>query len=691
MKTGANNEGLTVKQTVCQMCSYSCPGKAYVSATGKIERIDGDFCKRGRHQLDLLYNKERLLHPMIREGGNLRQATWDEALDRIADKLNQIKEKYGPESVVFFAGYPKEGRPYLQRLSYLFGSPHYMTEESFCFSATMIAASLNYGTQYGAFFLTGRTGFVDTKCYLCWASNPGISIPPAAYAQFLEAREGGMKLVVVDSRRTEIAAQADLHLQPRPGTDGALALAFMHVIFKEKLYDRDFVENWTIGFEDLRQYVEEYSPQRVAEITGVRAEKIIMAAKMYAQDHPSKLQTSGCSTVHTTNGVQNHRAILMLPALTGNLDVPGGNCMQNPRAKTNSITLYDERISSLKPQSGEDKYPIWFKYYQEGQSNAIIDQILLEKPNPIKAIISVGTNLGIWPNTSRVKKAFDKLEFFSAIDYFQTPTTDKADVVLPSATWLERGALMSKPGGTLMLREPVIEPRGEAWPDWKFAFELGKRLGLGTDLWDGDFDACVNYMLEPTGLTVEELRQQPEGIQLPVNERGPRCYETLGFSTPSGKVELYSSILEEHGHDPLPVYKEPAESPINTSETAQQYPLVLTTGGRSRGFTHSQFHKVAELKKLMPELLVQINSEDAANRGISAGDEVLIQSKRGQMPAIADVTDIVKPGVVHIYHGWQEEDFKFNANQLTDDQEHDPISAYPSFKSSLCDVRLSVR
>ena len=162
----------------------------------------------------------------------------------------------------------------------------------------------------------------------------------------------------------------------------------------------------------------------------------------------------------------------------------------------------------------------------------------------------------------------------------------------------------------------------------------------------------------------------------------------MGFSTPSGKVEFSSSVLAENGYDPFPIYQEPAESPVSAPEISKEFPMVLTTGGRHKAFTHSQFHSVSKLKKLMPDLLVQISVEDAAARGISSGDSVTVRSKRGQIPAKADVGDLMKPGVVHVYHGWQEDDFKFNANQLTDDGVHDPISAFPAFKTTLCEVSL---
>jgi anaerobic selenocysteine-containing dehydrogenase len=656
-----------------------------VDDTGRIVKVDGLLCRRGRHQVDLQYHAERLLHPLVRDGGKIRRATWDEALDRIAEKLLAIRERHGPESVLFFAGYPKEGRPWLQRLAYLFGSPHYMSEDSFCFAATYIAAALNYGPEYGWFLSTGRTGFEGTQCLLLWSSNPGISGAPVTIAEFLDARRRGMDLIVVDPRRTEIAEVAKIHLQLRPGTDGALALGFMHVILSEDLHDRAFVEGWMLGVGELRDLVGRYPPEKVAVITGVPAAQIIDAARLYARSKPAKLQTSPSATVHGSNGVQNHRAIVLLPALTGNLDVPGGNMLPAPSVPTNDITLFDERIAELPPRAGEERFPVWSKYYKEGQCNAIVDQIVTGKPYPIKAMIGVGANVMIWPNTRRVKEAIHGLDFFAAIDYFQTVTTDLAQVVLPAATWLERDLLSTGPGGFVRLRTPVVEPLGEAWPDWKFLMELAKRLGLGEQFWDGDFDACANYILEPTGLTVSALRQHPEGIGLAVPEREEKRYQEHGFNTPSGKVEVRSSILEEHGYDPLPVYAEPAESPVSTPAIARRYPLVLTSGGRSKGFTHSQFRQIPALRMFMPEPLVQVSPADAAARGIAPGDAVVIESKRGRIQVRADVTDRMKPGVVHMYHGWQEA----NVNQLTDDQGLDPISGYPPFKSGLCELRLS--
>jgi len=677
--TGAE---LTVKPTTCYMCTYDCPAKAYIDTSGQLVKVDGQLCRRGRYQVELQYHPERLKYPLLRRNGHLYRITWDEALDRITDQLLSARDTYGPESVVFFAGYPKEGWTLLQRLAYLFGSPHYLTELSFCFASASMAERLNYGPEYGNFINSGRIRFDETRCHLIWSSNPGHSATPKAYADFLVACRRGMKLIVVDPRRTEVAETAEIHLQLRPGTDGALALGIIHVLVSENLYDTDFVKRWTIGFEDLCRLTAQYLPDRTAEITGVPAELIVAAARLYATSKPAKLQTSPCATTHTTNGVQNHRAVSLLPALTGNLDISGGNMLPDPTIPLSDVSLYKEKIKHLKPLAGELDFPIWSHMYQEGQANAIIDQIITGKPNPIKAMVGVGMNRMIWPNSERVKAAIQNLDFFTAIDYFETITTDEAQVILPAATWLERAALITRPGGFVQLREPVVEPAGEAWPDWKFLMELGKRLGLGSQLWEGDFDDYINELLKPAGITVDSLYQNPDGLHISTPPREPRSYEKTGFDTPSGKVEIRSSMLESQGYDPLPSYKEPEESPLSAPEVFIDYPLVFTTGGRSKAYTHSQFRQIKELQKVMPEPVVQISPADASARGIDHGDQVQVSSLRGSIKVKADVTDRLPTGVVHMYHSWAEAD----VNRLTDDQAIDPISGYPPFKSGLCEV-----
>jgi len=682
-----------VKDGICDMCMATCPIKVHVrqGRAIKIDMVDQrvvDTCPRWKAQLDFVYHPDRLKYPLKRVGergaGSFVRISWDEALDTVASKLQKIKTEYGAESVVFWISYTKEPRPYFHRLVHAFGSPNYCTESSNCFSATWLAATLTYGQDYGP--LGEESNAVDpaSKCKLIWGSSVQDSFPEV-WKDHLEARRKGLKLIVVDPRRTTIASMADIHLQLRPGTDGALALGLMNVIINEQLYDKEFVEKWTVGFDGLKKLVQEYPPEKVEEITWVPATKLREAAILYATQKPAKIGMSVNSTTHSSNGVQNHRAIILLSALTGNFEVPGGNRWPPVPIPTNDITFH-ERVANLPPGVGSDRFPIWTKLYREMESNVLADQIESGNPYPVKALFGAGLNIMFFPDSNRFVENLKKLDFIVVTEYFHTPSTQFADIVLPIASWLERRILVTRPGGYVSLIEPAIEPIGESWPEWKIFFELAKRLGLGNEFWDGDFEKCLSYILEPSGITVEDLRQHPEGIKYPLPPRPAKYYEKAGFQTPSGKVEISSSILAQYGHEPLPVYKEPVESPISRPDLAASFPLMMMSGARKLPFIHSQYQNIAQLRKLLPEPLIEINPSDAEPRGIQSGDMVTVSSPRGSIKLKADVTDVILPGMVMIPHQWPGE---ANVNLLVDDQNLDPISGFAPFKAQLCQVTKS--
>jgi anaerobic selenocysteine-containing dehydrogenase len=470
---------------------------------------------------------------------------------------------------------------------------------------------------------------------------------------------------------------ADVHLQLRPGTDGALALGMMNVIINENLYDKEFIDNWTVGFESLKKLVQIYSPEYVEKVTWVPAAKISKAAILFATVKPAQIVTTANSTTHHTNGLQNHRAIILLPAITGNIKIPADNVTHNQ--VVNDITLH-ERVGNMPPGVGSQRFPIWTKQIREMQSNALADQIDTSNPYPIKALFSAGLDIQFFPNSNRMIESLKKLDFIAVTEYFLTPATRLADVVLPIASWLERPILETTMGGHIRLIEPAIEPVGESWSEWKIYSELAKRLGFGKQFWDGDFKQCVNYILKPSGITYDYLKQHPEGIQLKPREQHS---EHMGFPTPSGKIEIASSLLKEHSVAPLPEFKEPAESPLSRPDLAKSYPLVLTSGARVLAYTHSQFRNIGRLRRLMPDPLVDINPGDAVPRGIQHGDEVVISSPRGSIKMKANVTNTILQGVVSTPHHWPDE---ANINILADDKNLDPISGFPAFKSQLCQV-----
>lgn len=687
------SEQEVVRDGVCYMCGDYCPTKVHVRK-GKAVHIDmldqriAKICPRWQAQLDVVYHPDRLKYPLKRVSergaGSFLRISWDEALDTIASKLQKIKTEYGAESVVFYVAYTKEPRPYFRRLTHAFGSPNYCTETSSCFSSGWLAASLNYGQDYGYFLVNSMMIDPATKCKLIWSSSV-MNSSPRLWQDYLDAKQRGMKLIVVDPRRTKIASMADIYLQLRPGTDGALALGLMNVILNEQLYDKEFVEKWTVGFDDLKKLVQEYPPEKVEQITWVPTDKVREAAILFATQKPAKIRTSPGATLHHHNGVQTTRAILLLSALTGNLEVPGGNQKSPDLPPTNDITL-KERVANLPPGLGADRFPLFTNMFGEMQSNVLVDRIESGDPYPIKTLFAAGLNLQFFPNYNRLVENLKKLELIVDTDYFHTPATQLADIILPLSSWLERHILVTSPMGLVRLIEPAIKPVEESWPEWKIVSELAKRLGLGHEFWDGDIEKCFSYILEPTGITLKELREHPEGIQCPQPPRPAKHYEKVGFQTPSGKVEISSSILAKHGYKPLPVYKEPMESPVSRPDLAQSFPLVLTSGARTIYFTHSQHRNIPRLRKMVPEPLLEINPSDAEPRGIHSGDKVIVSSPRGSIELSANVTDTILSGVVHVPHHWPG---KANVNILTDDRHLDPISGFPAFKSQPCQVTKS--
>ena len=676
----------------CYMCDSYCPTMVYIK-DGKaigVEMLDDkihDLCPRWRAQLDFVYHKNRLQHPLKRTGergvGNFKKISWDEALGSIADKLLELKDNLGPESVAWYIAYTKEPRPYFRRLVHGYGSPNYTTETSSCFSAGWLAATLNFGKEYG--YLLGNSRSIDQegKTMMVWSSGVRES-SPHYWNDYLEAKKRGFNFIVVDPRRTRFAQLADLYLQLRPGTDGALAHGMLNIIINNKLYDSDFVSKWTIGFNELVEYVQDFPPEKVSRITRVPEDLIIDAAFLFAKNKPSKIRTSPGATIHHQNGVQNTRAILLISALTGNLEVPGGNRVSTLAAPSNNITL-KERVARMPPGIGSQRFPVFTNLFEEMQANSIVDQIISSDPYPIKALFAAGLNLQFFANYSRLTNTLKKLDLIVNIDYFQTPGTMISDFVLPISTWLERDILIMKPGGLTRWVKPAIEPLGQTWPEWKIYAELAKKLGIGELFYDGDISKCFQYILEPTGIKLEELSAKPEGIVYNVERTKVKQYEETGFSTPSGKVEIWSSILEKYGYDPLPTYKEPIESPLSTPDLASRYPLVLTTGVRTISYTHSQHRNIAKLRSMVPDPLLEIHPDDASIRGINSGDDVMVFSPRGEVIVKAHVTDIILQGVVHLPHHWP---FEANANILSDDINLDPISGFPGFKSQLCQVRI---
>jgi anaerobic selenocysteine-containing dehydrogenase len=687
---------MPILKTFCSICNpHSHCGIDALVENGELIRVEGmpehpanqgTLCAKGAASLQYVYAKNRLKHPMVQRGKrgskDWERITWEEAFSIIASRLKEIRDQHGAESVVFFAGYPKWYRPFLQRLAIGFGSPNFCTESSTCNSSPAVAAKITYG-----YF--GPPDLPRTRCLLTWSSNPFHTNTTLA-RHLLDLKEKGVKIIAVDPRVSAFAEKADLHLQLRPGTDGALALGMIKVLIDENLYHGPFVERWTTGFNELCDYVEEHPLDWAEEKTGVPKEKIREAARLYGMTKPASLMTSASPTTHHINGFQNHRAIVLLPGLTGNFDIPGGNYAEPHTyihnwsgAPTNEEEVrLIRKLKDLPPRVGEDRFPIWCRYYDpEGQSMMIPFQIHSGKPYPLKAFLGFGANYRMWPGSDFFKASLLKLDFLVNTDIFFTDTCEFMDLVLPAATSFERSELKHWNSKYIMLTSPTINPVGQSRSDFDILCGIAKHLGLGELFWNGNLDTAVDEIMAPSGYTAAELRKYPGGtfVKNPLKP-GYKKYEQKGFPTPSGKMEITSSVLKEAGFDALPIYKAPQYS--DPKLNSPSYPLVLNTGSRLPMFIHSEMHNVPWCQELRKDPMLDMNPSDASARGICQYDWVWLQTPRAKIRVKANLTETVLPGVVHIFHGLPEAD----VNLLIEPDYLDPISGFPGFKSVGCQV-----
>lgn len=677
-------------KTSCGLCPQSCGMNVHLER-GRIVRVEGmaehpwsrgRLCPKGEAAAELLYHPERLTQPLRRENGGWRRITWDEALDLIVAKLAEIKER-DPRAFATTFGMPvllsgSVTPALVRRFLYVYGSPNCFSVESMCYRCRLIG----YMLTYGRFRVADPE---NANCVLLWGHNPHHSNPPLAH-RILQAKQKGAKLIVIDPKRTPLAKEADLHLQPRPGSDCALLLSLMQVIISERLYDERFVEEWTTGFDRLAQHIEAYTPERVAAISWVPAKNIREAAYLYASGKPACIVQGTNALDQHASGLQNSRAVAILQAITGNLDVAGG-FIRAPRLRENPVEM------PVKPKGkaiGQEEYPVFFGIFKrefgEGQAMLLPEVLLSGKPYPIKLLIIAGSNPVLtWPNSRKVAEALSKLELLVVMTQFLSETAKLADLVLPAATFLERTELSDYYSlwgvPYVMLRKRVVEP-GERWSDLRFWLELARRMGYQDYFPWGSEEEVIDYVLEPSSLTVRYLTQEkPEGLLY--DSIKYREYESDGFRTPSGKVELYSETLADQGYDPLPTHRESPESPLSHPELLQEYPLILTTGARQLEYIHSQLRNIPSLRQRLPEPFAEINPETAAKYGIREGEMIAVESRRGRVELRARVSEDIMPGVVNLPHGWPEA----NVNLLTDETPADSTLGYPALKSLLCRIR----
>jgi anaerobic selenocysteine-containing dehydrogenase len=657
---------------------------------GKIVKVEGMpehplnrgfLCPKGRAAVEYVYAPDRLKYPMKKENGDWKGISWDEALDLIVAKLKDLKKNEGARAFavaigmsVLLSGSSTVGL--VRRFCYAFGSPNCFSVESMCYRCQIIGYLLTLGGFCSA-------DPENSKCIVLWGHNPTNSNPMRAM-RISRARRKGAKLIVIDPRHIPLSKNADIHIGIRPGSDCALALGILNVIISEELYDKEFVEKWTVGFDKLKEHVKNYPLEKVSELTWVSTETIREVARIYARTKPACIIQGTNALDQSSTGIQNSRLVAILQALTGNFDVQGG-FVRTPGLRENHI----EMPTKLEEKAiGQEEFPLFFEVlgreFGEGQAMLLPDVLLSGKPYPIKAMIVAGSNpLLTWPNSSKVREAFKKLDFLVVMDQFMSETAKLAHLVLPAATFLERTELCDyyRLWGIpyAMLRKKVVEYE-ECWPDLKFWFELARRMGYEEYFPWKSVEEAIDFILKPSGFSVKYLTEEkPEGILY--SPMKYKSYEKKGFRTPSGKVELYSETLAKLGYDPLPTFREPPESPF--SDLAKEYPLVLTTGARHLEFCHSQHRTIPSLRRRVSEPYAEIHPKTASEYSLTDGDLGFVETKRGRIEIKFKVTEDIIPNVVCVPHGWAEA----NVNILTDETPADPVIGYPALKALLCRVR----
>ncbi|MCK4782180.1 MAG: molybdopterin-dependent oxidoreductase, partial [Desulfobacteraceae bacterium] len=474
-----------VLKSCCNMCYRVCGVLVHLD-DGKVTRVEGDpecpvnrgsLCVKGLAAAEALYHPDRLKYPLKRVGargeGKWQRVSWDEALETIAQAMNGAKEKYGAESVVFSHGDPKGFEHYISRLCNVFGTPNICDTRPVCSIPRRFGAAITYGFDT---ITTDASSDIDypPACMVQWGANIAFTHHPN-YIRLIQALEKGTKLIVIDPRKTGLAAKADLWLQPRPKTDLALALGMINIIINEGLYDKSFVDNWTIGFDKIQEHIKDYPVEKVVEITWVPGEKIIEAARMYATTKPACIQ-DGNAMDDDLNSVQTSRAVSILRAITGNLGTPGGDIdwadlplglkptYAPGRPDATSFTLgekmsEDQRGKIIGADAGLAPVPM----VRIVPPQLLVKAILNEKPYPIKVLCVHANNpLMTWPNAQEVYQALIKLDFFYVADHFITPSAELADIILPAATYLEVNDVAFR-SPFVVVRQKVAQI-GEAWP-----------------------------------------------------------------------------------------------------------------------------------------------------------------------------------------------------------------------------------
>ncbi|WP_167609907.1 molybdopterin-containing oxidoreductase family protein [Maribellus sediminis] len=662
-----SDEDLTPYPTYCEVCFWKCAGWAYVDKSGKIRKVlgnqddphcNGRLCPRGTGGVGMVYDNDRLKKPLIRETRKdgsqfFREAEWDEALDLVASKMKEVKEKYGPEAFGLF----NHGTPG--------GQFHHLLKAYGSESNAEPAFANCRGPRSSAFFSTfgayvgspENTDIRDTKCLVLIGSHIGENMHNSQVQEMSEAIDNGATIITVDPRFSTAAAHSQHWLPIKPATDIALLLAWIHVLVYEELYDKDFVEKYTFGLEYLKDHVKNFTPEWAYGITTIEPEKIRETARAMAGAAPSVIVHPGRHVVWYGDDTQRERAMAILTALLGAWGKRGG-------------FYFPEGVSVPAFPHPHFPEPEWtWKDWNEGRyplATMGITTELLKASIPrynykhqVKAWLVAGTNLPLsMPDKPLFKEAAAAVEFIAVMDTMPMDITGYADVVLPEATYLERyDVIRSAPNRepNIALRMPAIEPMYDSKPGWWIAKQIGERLGLHDYFNFDDYSEVIDWQLKQLGTSLEEMKKI--GVKKFPRKSGPLYMgdnEDFTFNTNSGKIELYSTDFADHGFDAMPKFTKHPEPQQNF------YRLIY---GRAPMHTFSRTSNNPNLSDLMSENSVWVNPKVADLWGLKKGQEVWLKNQDGHVtsfPVKVRVTERIRWDSVYMVHGFGHKNKKLS-------------------------------
>jgi formate dehydrogenase (coenzyme F420) alpha subunit len=678
----SKHNSLKVISTHCRMCSYHCGIDLHMH-NNKIEKItgtaanrfsEGSLCIKGFAAADLVYSPQRLLKPLKKTASGWQEIELEIALSEIAEKLSAVINQYGPQSASVWKGEAlgsEQLRDLAHRFAHALGTPNIFSNDTIC----AVSKKTAIRSVLGAYPMPD---IENAKSIFIWGANPLASHYPLA-RKIIKARKKGLRVILIDPRESTFSKYADHLILIRPASDGALALGMINYIIRSGSYDHTFVESQTIGFSGLAEYAADFTPGFVEKETGIKSADLKMLCEIITSSAPASSFMVGTGPEHHSNGYNNIRAIASLSALCGCIDRPGGELMPD-KAPLNSAYPTADLLVKEKP-IGAEKYPVFFDYQKEGHTIDAMEAMISGKPYPIKAMIMTGANPVLTnPNAEKVKKALTNLDLFVVKDLFMTETAKLADYILPAATFLERSEVIAYgTPQTIALTRKVLSFK-DCQDEYTFFRSLALRLGLGDWFRWANEDDLNRWLLEPSGITPEELSIKPDGYSYKAYTY--EKFKTEGFKTASGKIEFISAYLQNYGYPELPDYKQAA---FCSELLSKNYEYVLITGARKAAFNHSCYHNISRLQKTAPDPELEIHPEDAVDLKIANGECVEIISKTGSLiikVVIVEPEAIVK-GFVHIPHGYDQ----CNVNEITLDDVLDPISGFPAVKSVPVNIR----